>query len=119
MPDRKRVKAGGANQPTTFSLRLVFWTVPSSSADMVWSTESPESGTVDLEILAVSSPRGTKMEVQAVFPKTPLPQMNSSSKASFLRALRTKADEVAGQPVTGISRDIIDWEGTETDLGYV
>ena len=59
------------------------------------------------------------MDVQAVFPETPLPKMNNSSKSLFIRALKAKAVEELGVPVTGVSRDVIDWTGTDTEWGYI
>jgi hypothetical protein len=115
----ERVRAGGDNQPTTFGLRLVFWHLPHTAADIDWSADPPESWTVDLNILGVKSRRGSKVDVQAVFPATSLPQMNSSSKTLFIRALKAKVFSELGVPVTGVSRDIIDWDGTETEWGYI
>ena len=119
MTNGKSMKSGGAAQPTTFGLRLVFWHLPSSSADMAWSTDPPESGTVDLSILGVRSPRGTRMDIQAVFPETPLPKMNSSSKTLFIKALKAKVLAELGILVTGVSRDIVDWDGADTEWGYI
>tara|TARA_R110002020_G_scaffold175593_2_gene367546 strand:- start:1351 stop:1728 length:378 start_codon:yes stop_codon:yes gene_type:complete len=119
MSDGKRVKSGGTAQPTTFGLQLVFWYLPSTTANMAWSTDPPESWTVALSVLGVRSPRGTRMDVQAVFPETPLPKMNNSSKSLFIRALKAKAVEELGVPVTGVSRDVIDWTGTDTEWGYI
>ena len=119
MSSEERVKSGGHNQPTTFGLRLVYWYLPSSSANMAWSPDPPKTGTVDLNILGVRSPRGTRMDVQAVFPETPLPQMNSSSKALFIKALKAKALAELEVQITGVSRDIIDWDGNDTEWGYI
>ena len=119
MTNGKSMKSGGAAQPTTFGLRLVFWHLPSSSADMAWSTDPPKSETVVLSILGVKSPRGTRMDIQAVFPETPLPKMNSSSKTLFIKALKAKVLAELGILVTGVSRDIVDWDGADTEWGYI
>ena len=119
MTNGKRVKSGGAAQPTTFGLRLCFWHLPNTSADMAWSTDPPTSETVDLSILGVKSPRGTRMDIQAVFPETPLPKMNSSSKTLFIKALKAKAVAELGLSITGVSRDFVDWNGPDTEWGYI
>ena len=59
------------------------------------------------------------MDVQAVFPETPLPKMNSSSKALFIKALKAKALAELEVQITGVSRDIIDWDGNDTEWGYI
>jgi len=59
------------------------------------------------------------MDVQAVYPETQLQKMNSSSKSLFIRALKAKAVAELGVPVTGVSRDVIDWTGTDTEWGYI
>ena len=59
------------------------------------------------------------MDIQAVFPETPLPKMHSSSKTLFIKALKAKAVAELGLSITGVSRDIIDWHGPDTEWGYI
>ena len=59
------------------------------------------------------------MDIQAVFPETPLPKMNSSSKTLFIKALKAKVLAELGILVTGVSRDIVDWDGNDTEWGYI
>ena len=114
----KRVLAGGTAQPTTFGLRLCFWHLPTTAANMGWGLEPPPCETVELEVLGVWSARKVKMDVQAVFPRVRLPKMNSSAKATFIKALKEAVQKKVGVPATGISRDVVDWDGNETEWGY-
>lgn len=114
-----RVKSGGTSQPTTFSLRLTYWSLPSTTANMAWGIDPPTYKEIELSVLGVLSARGVRMNVQAVFPVTPIPPMNSSAKSNFIKALREKASMDLKMPVDGVTRDVIDWDGTETEWGYL
>ena len=107
-----RVKSGGPSQPTTFSLRLTYWSLPSTTANMAWGIDPPACKEIELKILGVLSARGVKMNIQAVFPVTPMPPMNSSAKTNFIKAVREIASMELKMPVDGVTRDIVDWDGT-------
>jgi hypothetical protein len=68
---------------------------------------------VVVEILGVWSPRGSRFTVHAVLPQEPLPEMNSSARALFVKAARaTLADDLSVE-VEGLKSDIVDWEGSD------
>ena len=110
--------AGGTAQPTTFGLQLCFWHLPTTAANMGWGLEPPTCETVELEVLGVWSARKVRMDIQAVFPQVRLPKMNSSAKTVFVKALKRAIEKRAGVPVSGLSRDIIDWSGNQSEWGY-
>lgn len=110
--------AGGTAQPTTFRLRLCFWHLPTTAANMGWGVKPPVCRTVELEVLGVWSSRKVKMDVQAVFPISYLPKMNSSAKTTFIKALKEGVMKKMGVPVSGVSRDVVDWDGNQTEWGY-
>ena len=84
---------------------------------MAWGLEPPPCGFIDLEVIGVWSSRKVKMDVQAVFPKMRLPKMNSSAKATFIKALKEAVQEKVGVPAPGVSRDGGAWVGNETEWG--
>lgn len=114
----KRVVAGGAAQPTTFGLQLCYWRLPTTAANMGWGLEPLAHSVIHLDVLGVWSSRKVRIDIQAVFPKNQLPQMNDSAKTIFIKALKKAIEDKAGVPVSGLARGIIDWDGNQTEWGY-
>jgi len=66
-------------------------------------------------MLGVWSPRKSRFTVHAIFPREPLPPMNSSARSQFIRAARDATMALLGVSVEGVSQDIVDWEATSGD----
>ena len=104
------IKAGGGSTPDTLRVRLVWWNLPSTAADLAWGGHPPKCGSADIEVLGVWSSRRTSFSVHAVLPQEPLPPMNKSSQSQFVKAARKT---LAGQievNVRGLTPDIVEWK---------
>ena len=110
--DNQPVKRTGSTRPDTCRVRLVWWPLPSSSADKAWGKEPPHCREVVVEILGIWSPRQTYFTAHAIFPLEPLPPMNHSAQFQFLRAVRTMAAEELSTKIEGVRNNIVDWEGS-------
>ena len=110
-----RIKPGGGGQPDTCRVRLVWWALPSTAANKGWGKEPPHCREVEVEMLGVWSPRKSRFTVHAIFPREPLPPMNSSARSQFIRAARDATAALLGVNVEGVSQDIVDWEGADAD----
>ena len=110
-----RIKAGGGAQPDTIRVRLVWWKLPSTTADLAWGGHPPQCGSADVEVLGVWSPRRTSYTVHAVLPIERLPHMNKSSRALFVRSAKKTLAEQIGVSVSGLSPDIVEWSGPNND----
>ena len=104
------IKAGGSSTPDTLCVLLVCWKLPSTAADLAWSGEPPDCGSADIEVLGVWSPRRTYFTVHAVLPKSPLPPMNKSARALFVKAARKTLAKQIGVVVNGMAPDIVEWD---------
>ena len=109
----KHTKPGGSSRPDTCCVRLLWWPIPTTSANKSWGKEPPHCREVALEILGVWSPRGSRFSVHAVLPKEPLPEMNSPARSLFIRAARDTLSAKLGVEVDGLKSDIVDWEGAD------
>ena len=103
------IKAGGSSTPDTLCVLLVCWKLPSTAADLAWGGQPPDCGSADIEVLGVWSPRRTYFTVHAVLPKSPLPSMNKSARALFVKAARKTLAEQIGVAVNGMAPDIVEW----------
>tara|TARA_Y100000310_G_C20227038_1_gene598442 strand:- start:101 stop:454 length:354 start_codon:yes stop_codon:yes gene_type:complete len=104
------IKAGGGATPDTLCVRLVWWKLPSTAADLAWGKHPPQCGSADIEVLGVWSPRRTYFTVHAVLPKEPLPSMNRSAQTQFVRAAKKTLAEHIEVNVHGLSPDIVEWK---------
>ena len=104
------IKAGGGSTPDTLRVRLVWWKLPSTSADLAWGGQPPKCGSADIEVLGVWSSRRTYFSVHAVLPQEPLPPMNKSARSQFVKAARKTLAEQIEVNVQGLTPDIVEWK---------
>ena len=105
-----RIKAGGSAKPDAFRVRLIWWYLPSTAADLAWGGQPPRWKSANVEVLGVWSFRRKNFTVHAVLPDEPLPPMNRSSRAQFVKAARTTLAEQIEASVYGLTPDIVDWD---------
>ena len=104
------IKAGGRSVPDTLCVLLVCWKLPSTAANLAWGGEPPNCGSADIEVMGVWSSRRTFFTAHAVLPKSPLPLMNKSARALFVKAARKTLAEQIGVVVNGMAPDIVEWD---------
>ena len=114
--NEKRIKPGGSSRPDTCRVRLVWWPLPTTAANKGWGKEPPHCREISLTVLGVWSPRNSRFTVHAVLPEEPLPEMNSGSRALFVKAARTALAESLSVNIEGLKSEIVDWEGRDANI---
>ena len=107
------IKPGGHSTPDTCSVGLVWWKLPATGANKAWGKEPPHCREVTVTVLGIWSARRVRYTVHAILPQEPLPEMNSGSKALFVKAAKSALAENLGVIIEGVRTDIVDWEGSD------
>ena len=96
-------------KPDTLRVSLLYWYVPSTPANLSWGVEPPNCYRIGFELVGTKGVRTSKFTVDAVYPITPLPEMNTNAKVRLVKALKVAAGAAIGMDINGLSQDIIDW----------
>jgi hypothetical protein len=93
-----------------------------------WASTPPMCHQIEVECLGMLRTKGTTrgtargttadgfvpdFRVEGVLPKAPMPVMDDNEERNFLRVLETTLAKQTGWTITGMSRDIVDWDGED------
>lgn len=79
-----------------------------------WSGERPEYQTIWIDCVGQqTSKTGAWFRVDGILPQTPMPKMNETERAAFLRALQAQLTKQMKVRISGVTSDIVHWEGEE------
>lgn len=99
----------GIMKPDTLRVSLLYWFCPSTPANLSWGVELPNCYRIGFEVIGTKGVRSAKFTVDAVYPSSPLPYMNTNAKVQLVKALKEATTCATGMEVNGLSQDIIDW----------
>ena len=103
----------GASASDALRVLLVWWEVPSTSANIMWSESPPHCREVSFDVLGVWSSKRSRFIVHAILPKEPLPPMNKGTRPQLVRTIRQALAAQTGVVIEGITQSIIDWRGSD------
>ena len=106
---QNRVEDRGIMRPDTLTVSLLYWYIPSTPANISWGIEHPSCYRMGFDLIGTKGLRKPRFTVDAVYPNSPLPDMNINAKVQLVKALKAAAGAVTGMEIHGLVQDVIDW----------
>ena len=113
---------GGSESAHLESVLLAYWNADCSASTKSrlsthWAVAPPTYQKIRVDCLGVVRSRGVvTFRVQGVAPQSLMPAMNDYEERSFIRVLEAELARKTGWNITGISHEMIDWDGVDRQL---